>query len=265
MLITLCSGAAHADVLIDEFTHVDDYWGNPWPLVLTEPEIVDAYELVTDGVIEGEYGRVRETSIHISNFDTPGEDSIRLSVETATGTFDYDATSGVYGEVRFSYGYQIDNDLNADFSAEHGLRIDFAELQLEPGPCEFLRFKARIVDSNYVLSESDYLYVYESGPQSVLLPFATYDAAAAVDLTDIGALKIYLYATRGTSYSIERLVAGRTDPGDANADGIVDALDLLALFAQWGECPNCLADFNDDAVVDVPDFLILLAHWVDAS
>jgi len=264
-LITLCTGAVRADVLLDEFTHVDDYWGHPWPLVLTDPEIVAAYELVTDGLIQGEYGRVRETSINIANFDTPGVDSARMCVETSTGTFDYDSTAGVYGFVRFSYGYQINNDLHADFSAEHGLRVDLAELQIEPGPCEFLRLRARIIDGNHVMSESDFTYVYESGPQSVLLPFAAYDAADAVDLTNIEALKIYFYATRGTDFSIERLVAGRTAPGDANADGAVDAIDVLALFAQWGDCPRCLADFDDDDAVDVNDFLILLAHWVDAS
>jgi hypothetical protein len=216
-------------------------------------------------VIQGTNGRIRETGIYVSGVDTPGEDLVRLSVETTTGTFDYDSTAGADSFVQFSYGYVIQNALSADLSAQHGLRIDFADLQIEPGPNEGLRLEAFVIDNSIVMSVSEYAYVLESGPQSVFFPFADFDAAGTVDLADIGALGFEIYATTGTDYSIERLVAGRAAPGDANADGIVDALDVLALFSQWGNCPGCPADFDDDGVVNVTDFLILLAHWVDAS
>jgi len=265
VLITLGSGTARADVLVDEFSHVDDYWGHPWPLELYGSDVVDVFELVTDGVIQGTGGRMRETGIYVSSVDTPGEDRVRMSVETTTGTFDYDSTAGADSFVLFSYGYVLQNALNVDLSAQHGLRIDLADLRIEPGPGEGLRIEAFIVDSSIVMSASEYAYVMEAGPQMVFFPFADFDAAGTVDLTNIMALGVEIYATTGTDYSIERLVADRTAPGDANADGVVDALDALALFAQWGDCPGCLADFNDDGVVSITDFLILLAHWVDAS
>jgi hypothetical protein len=265
ILITLGFGIARADVTIDEFSHVDDYWGHPWPLVFHDHELVDVFEQVLDGVIRGDNGGVRETDIYVSSMDTPGEDLLRMSVETTTGTFDYDSTAGADSFVQFGYGYRIMNTLHADFSAEHGLRIDFADLQIEPGPNEGLRIGALVIDGNYVPAESEYAYVLESGPQSVLLPFSTFDGAETLDLTDVAAVNIEIYATTGSDFSIERLVAGRAAPGDANADGIVDALDVLALFSQWGNCPGCPADFDSNGVVNVSDFLILLAHWVDAS
>ncbi|MHC5007816.1 MAG: hypothetical protein ACYTGF_10715 [Planctomycetota bacterium] len=264
-LMTLGSGTARADVVLDEFSHVDDYWGHPWPLEFYEHEVVDVFEQVIDGVIPGDNGRIRETDIYVPSMDTPGEDLLRMNVETTTGIFDYDSTAGADSFVQFGYGYRIVNTLHADFSAEHGLRIDFAELQIEPGPNEGLRIGALIIDGNYVPAESEYAYVLESGPQSVLLPFSTFNAAETLDLTDVAAVNIEIFATTGTDYSIERLIAAGAAPGDANADGAVDALDVLALFSQWGDCPGCLADFDDDGVVNVSDFLILLAHWVDAS
>lgn len=52
--------------------------------------------------------------------------------------------------------------------------------------------------------------------------------------------------------------------GDINADGVVDASDLLALLSAWGMCDNlntCNADLNGDGIVDVSDLLLLLSSW----
>jgi hypothetical protein len=52
--------------------------------------------------------------------------------------------------------------------------------------------------------------------------------------------------------------------GDTNGDDLVDALDFLAVIAQWGPCPGpdpCPADFNADGVINALDFLILIARW----
>jgi len=52
-----------------------------------------------------------------------------------------------------------------------------------------------------------------------------------------------------------------TTPGDANGDGIVNVLDLLAVLAAWGPCPACPADVTGDGVVNVLDLLDVLGHW----
>jgi hypothetical protein len=57
-------------------------------------------------------------------------------------------------------------------------------------------------------------------------------------------------------------------PADTNDDGAVDALDYLAVSAQWGDCPagcqvigSCSADVNFDGVVDAGDILDVIAAW----
>jgi hypothetical protein len=261
LLLALGAGVARADVLIDDFSHVDTSYGNPWPLLLIDSEAVDAFESVAAGVIQGTYGRVRESSISTPSFDAPGEDWIEMTVETTTGTFDHQATAGASSFVSFSYGYRIVNDLHADFSAELGLRIDLADLQLEPGGSEYLRIMAFIFDRSQGLSKSPYVYVPKPGPRCVFLPFADFDVAETFDLTAVMALGVELYATTGTSYSIERLFAGGAAPGDANADGLVNMPDLMAVLLNWGECVGCPADFDGDASVGVTDLLLVLANW----
>jgi hypothetical protein len=54
-------------------------------------------------------------------------------------------------------------------------------------------------------------------------------------------------------------------PIDINGDGVVNVIDLLALLAAWGDCPEppdgCPADFDGDGDVDAADLLTLLANW----
>jgi hypothetical protein len=53
--------------------------------------------------------------------------------------------------------------------------------------------------------------------------------------------------------------------GDVNGDGVVDVMDLLALLAAWGDCPDppdpCPADLDGNGAVNTGDLLTLLAHW----
>ncbi len=54
-----------------------------------------------------------------------------------------------------------------------------------------------------------------------------------------------------------------TVPGDLNADGLVDAADLLILLGAWGACenPECPADLDGDEVIGPADLVILLGNW----
>ena len=52
--------------------------------------------------------------------------------------------------------------------------------------------------------------------------------------------------------------------GDLDGDGVVNTVDLLLLFAQWGpcgDCNDCSADLDDDCVVNTSDLLLLFANW----
>jgi hypothetical protein len=61
--------------------------------------------------------------------------------------------------------------------------------------------------------------------------------------------------------------AGRSGiPGDINADGFVDASDLLILAGSFGKfagdsAPDAACDLNLDGAVDVSDLLILAGNW----
>ena len=46
---------------------------------------------------------------------------------------------------------------------------------------------------------------------------------------------------------------------DISGNGIVDTVDLLILFEQWGT--DGTADFDESGVVDTADLLILFANW----
>jgi hypothetical protein len=54
-------------------------------------------------------------------------------------------------------------------------------------------------------------------------------------------------------------------PGDLNADGVVDGVDLGMLLAQWGAPAPQPGDLNDDGEVDGIDLGILLANWGPGS
>lgn len=47
-------------------------------------------------------------------------------------------------------------------------------------------------------------------------------------------------------------------PGDLNADGCVDVLDLFELAAAWN---TPLADMNGDAITDFYEFTLLTSSW----
>ncbi len=53
--------------------------------------------------------------------------------------------------------------------------------------------------------------------------------------------------------------------GDLDCNGVVGILDLLALLAAWGPCPDppdpCAADLDGDGMVGILDLLTLLANW----
>ena len=53
--------------------------------------------------------------------------------------------------------------------------------------------------------------------------------------------------------------------GDLDGDGVVGVLDLLALLAAWGPCPDppdrCPPDLDSDGSVGITDLLLLLGNW----
>ena len=50
-------------------------------------------------------------------------------------------------------------------------------------------------------------------------------------------------------------------PGDINADGVVNSLDLVAVLATWGPCTNCDEDFDFTGAVGTYELVSILANW----
>ena len=52
-------------------------------------------------------------------------------------------------------------------------------------------------------------------------------------------------------------------PGDLNADGLVNGVDLGVLLGQWGVCTgsSCVGDLDGDGSVNGADLGILLGDW----
>lgn len=67
-----------------------------------------------------------------------------------------------------------------------------------------------------------------------------------------------------TSYHIARWEGCPPTPGDLDADGDVDASDLIVLLGAWGpcgDCADCAADLHADCIVNGVDLLILFGNW----
>ena len=94
------------------------------------------------------------------------------------------------------------------------------------------------------------------------------NAAAAATTATLGAFKPgtpaqYTAAAQGPVGALRK-------PGDVNADGFVNAADLLAIINNWGPCPppapgNCTADVAPppagDGVVNSADILAVINNW----
>jgi hypothetical protein len=87
--------------------------------------------------------------------------------------------------------------------------------------------------------------------------------------TTLGLKTLYGWAkdaAGNVSNSLSMVVSMQARPGDINADGHVDSLDLLPFATSWGKSTgaagfNATCDLNSDGRVDVLDLLILAGNW----
>ncbi|MCH8822269.1 MAG: VCBS repeat-containing protein [Planctomycetes bacterium] len=91
------------------------------------------------------------------------------------------------------------------------------------------------------------------------------------DLNNDGAMDFLLGATGGGfngpptgRFFVVAGISSPQVPGDLDGDGVVNTVDLLLLFAQWGpcsDCNDCPADLDDDCQVSTVDLLMLFSNW----
>ena len=61
-----------------------------------------------------------------------------------------------------------------------------------------------------------------------------------------------------------QIICQPDNPSDLNGDGVVNTIDLLLLFANWGscaDCGDCPADLDNDCSVSTSDLLVLFSNW----
>ena len=61
-----------------------------------------------------------------------------------------------------------------------------------------------------------------------------------------------------------QIICQPDNPSDLNGDGVVNTIDLLLLFANWGpcaDCGDCPADLDNDCSVNTSDMLVLFSNW----
>ena len=90
------------------------------------------------------------------------------------------------------------------------------------------------------------------------------------DINDAGAITGDMYSTIihdiNDAPAVHGFVLKPVAPGDINADGFVNAADLLAVINAWGPCPlpcppSCPADVNADCAVNAADLLVVINNW----
>jgi hypothetical protein len=99
--------------------------------------------------------------------------------------------------------------LAVNLSAEKGLRIDLSEVAL--GPDGFIRIEGLLVQivDGAEWYESGPLLVTSAGAQSPFLAFTDFVGDGTLDLSNIRAIRVGMYAAPGTDFVIDRIIATR--------------------------------------------------------
>jgi probable HAF family extracellular repeat protein len=130
-------------------------------------------------------------------------------------------------------------------------------------------------DSNVVVGSSSPQtgnakgFVWQSGVMyelnDVVPPELNLRILSASSINNAGQIAAHGFIVGGPNVAL-RLNPIPPQPGDATCDGFVNAADIQAVIAAWGDCPQeftvpCPTDLNDDHRTGVPDLLDVINHW----
>jgi len=104
--------------------------------------------------------------------------------------------------------------------------------------------------------------IYRGGTQIATTATTSYtDISLTTGATYSYTIAAYDAAGNTSAQSAAKIVTTLLYPGDANADGHVDYLDLSVLAATWQSTTDLRADFNHDSKVTFLDLSILASNW----
>ncbi len=191
----MTTGSVSADVIIDDFSAVDD--PTPWPVVISTLTSVDIYENGLSHVI----GASRHSTIRATFLEELGLDFVQAAIVPNFGMIlDYSSTAGARGDWNLLY----DNDgagLCADFGAITDIILDFARFDYANG--QPLPIVVRIADTVNVASLDHALNT--SGPQSMTFCLADFNGIGSVDLSDVQSISVFLDPGVAVDFRLSRI------------------------------------------------------------
>ncbi len=176
------TSAACADVLIDDFSSVDD--PTPWPVVITTIDSIDINELGLTNVIGGS----RHSTVRATFLETLGLDFVQAAIVPNFGMIlDYSSTAGARGDWDLLY----DEDgagLNADFSAITDIMIEFGRFDFANG--QPLPVTVTLFDGNSaaLLTRS----LDSPGPQTLSFAMSDFSGIGLLDLAHLQSISVFL-------------------------------------------------------------------------
>ncbi len=182
-----------ASILIDDFTDVQA----SWPLTV---DTVGNTQTINESGLNNVLGGTRQTSVTLTSAAFPGLDDLRINIFVAPGVFDYTSTSEATGQLGLLYDAG-GAGLNADFSNQIGLNIDF--LAFDYGSAAALPITATMSDG--VNTATLTLSLNSVGAQSAFFSFGDFAGIGSLDLSAISSVSFEFDAGAGADFRISQI------------------------------------------------------------
>ncbi|MBX3414611.1 MAG: hypothetical protein KF708_18130 [Pirellulales bacterium] len=187
--------SAQAAVIIDDFDVVTGVW--PVTRTTVGSTVNNELGIPTTNTIGG----VRNTTVTGDSFAVPGLDTVTTTVvPTPPSLLDYASSAGADGSLNLLYNAGgIPGGLNANFSAETGITIDF--LLFDHAGGVDLPVTVTLSDGSNVASLTQLLT--SPGAQSVFFGFPGFAGIGGVDMSSIDSLNFFFDAQLAHDFRID--------------------------------------------------------------
>jgi len=197
---SLVGSATASVIVIDDFSSVAA--ANPWPVNMNAvgTTVVDENGLA---VIGGH----RTTTLELQSTGIPGVDFLQATVAAGAGIFDFNSTVDTDGYI--SLLYDGGGSLNADFSGQSGIQLDFTMFDFAGGA----DMPITVTLSDGINSAAHTLSLTTFGAQSLVFDFAGFAGIGSVNLSSIQSIEFELDPAIGADFRISQIITVVPAPG----------------------------------------------------
>ena len=222
LVVALGVSPAHAAIIIDDF----DVVTGAWPVTRTTVGSTVQNEL---GIPPANtIGGVRSTTVTGDSFAIPGLDNVTTTiVPFPPSLLDYASTAGADGSLNLLYNAGGGpGGLNANFSAETGLTIDF--LLFDHAGGVDLPVTVTLSDGTNVASLTQLLT--SPGAQSLFFGFPGFAGIGSVDMTSLDSLNFFFDAQLAHDFRIDFIgtTTNVPEPASVLVWGLAAVVGLIA-------------------------------------